>query len=105
MSTPFRCAEYTIASSIAAVTNANGGNTSTLIRWTRRNGCGEQLIKARKLKPQLRYWRLRSPHGNLAGKMHQRLPAKITAVHIALIGTGSVCLPGLISEEHMCPLA
>jgi hypothetical protein len=35
-----------------AVTNSQG-NTSMSSRWTRRNGCGEQLIEAQKLKPKL----------------------------------------------------
>jgi len=32
--------------------DSHGGNTSISIRWTRRNGCGEQLTEARRLKPQ-----------------------------------------------------
>jgi hypothetical protein len=33
----------------SAVTNSHGGSTSMSIRWTRRNGCGEQLIETRML--------------------------------------------------------
>jgi hypothetical protein len=36
----------------SAGTNSHGGSTSMSIRWTRRNGCGEQLTEARRLKPQ-----------------------------------------------------
>ena len=51
---PSHSAGFITASFTGAVTNSHGGNTSMSIRWTRRNGCGEQLTEAQKLKPQLR---------------------------------------------------
>jgi hypothetical protein len=48
---PSHSAGCIIASFTGAVTNAN---TSMSIRYTPRNGSGDQLTKTRKLKPQLR---------------------------------------------------
>jgi hypothetical protein len=48
---PSPSAGFIIASFTSAVTNSCGGDTSTSIRSTPRNGYGEQLTKTRKLTP------------------------------------------------------
>src|SRR5258705_13063677 len=89
---PSPSAGFIIASFTSAVTNAHGGNTSTSIRWTPRNGCGEQLTKTRKLKPQLRM--VRSSNAKHKARRRQRTNA------VRPEGSGTVLLTIKVLMGH-----